>query len=93
MPGITPVSGDITMDVLANTLTVNEQLLFEQVTELAFDPTQARNLVTMVAQPNQLGTLTICASGAASEGTKILSATIYVCGTRTAVDVYRLPLG
>jgi hypothetical protein len=90
MAGTTPVSGDLTMVDLAATLTQNEQLLFEQVTGLAVDPTQARNLVTMVDQANILGTLAIVAKGGASGGMKILSTTVYISGTKTDVDVYRL---
>ena len=91
MAGTAPVAGDLSMANLAATLTRREQLAFEQVTALTFDPTQARNLVTTVAQAQQLGALAVCAAGAASNGTKILSATVYISGAKTAIDLYRLP--
>ena len=91
MAGTVPVSGDLTMDNLAATLTRREQSAFEQVTALSIDPAQTRNLVTTVSQPQQLGALSICAAGAASQGTKILSTTVYISGTKTNVDLYRLP--
>jgi hypothetical protein len=92
MAGTVPVAGNLTMVNLAATLTKHEQLAFEQVTGLAVDPAQARNLVTTVDQPLQLGALSICAKGGASGGTKVLSTTAYIAGTKTGVDVYRLPL-
>jgi hypothetical protein len=90
MAGTVPVSGDLTMDNLAATLTRREQTAFEQVTALSIDSTQARNLVTTVNQPQQLGALSICAAGAASQGTKILSTTVYISGAKTNIDLYRL---
>jgi hypothetical protein len=90
MAGTVPVSGDLTMDDLAATLTRREQSAFEQVTALTIDPAQTRNLVTTVSQPQQLGALSICAAGAASQGTKILSTTAYISGTKTNINLYRL---
>jgi hypothetical protein len=89
--GTVPVSGDLSMEDLAATLTRREQLAFEQVTALTFDTTQARNLVSTIDQVQQLGELAVCASGNASEGTKILSSTVYISGTKAAIDLYRLP--
>jgi hypothetical protein len=80
------------MPDLAATLTTEEQLKFEQLTVLAIDPAKPQNLATFINQPNQLGQLAIVARGAASQGTKILSPTVLIGGTKTAVDVYRLPL-
>ncbi len=77
---------------LAATLTAEEQSQFEQMTALAVDPAAARNLATFIAQPAQLGELSICASGAVSAGTKVLSTTAYISGVKTKIDVYRLPL-
>jgi hypothetical protein len=93
MVGTSPVSGDLSMDNLAATLTGEEQSQFEQLTALVVDPAVARNLATFISQPKQLGELSICASGAASTGTKLLSTTAYVSGKQTKIDVYRLPLG
>jgi hypothetical protein len=90
MAGTVPVSGDLTMENLAATLTKHEQLALEQVTALSIDSTQVRNLVTTVSQPKQLGALSICAAGAASPGTKILSTTVYISGAKTNIDLYRL---
>ncbi|HTC47854.1 MAG TPA: hypothetical protein VK722_11060 [Candidatus Aquilonibacter sp.] len=90
MAGTVPISGDLTMDDLAATLTRREQSAFEQVTALTIDPAQTRNLVTTVSQPQQLGALSICAAGAASQGTKILSTTAYISGTKTNINLYRL---
>ncbi len=91
MAGTIPVSGSLSMDDLANTLTRREQLDFEQVTALSIDTTQARNLVTTVNQPNQLGALSICAAGTINPGTKVLSTTAYVSGAQTSIDLYRQP--
>ena len=94
MVGITPVSGTLTMEVLAATLTNAEQSDTEQVTALAIDPLKVGNLVTLISYDSdtQLGDLAIVARDAASPGTKILSPTVYISGTKTDVDVYRLPL-
>lgn len=91
MAGTVPVAGDLPMDTLAATLASAEQLRFEQLTGLAVDPAKTRNHATFIDQQNQLGSLAICASGAASAGTKLLSTTAYVSGKQTKIDVYRLP--
>jgi hypothetical protein len=83
MAGTVPVSGDLTMDNLAATLMRREQTAFEQVTALSIDSTQVRNLVTTVSQPQQLGALSICAAGAANQGKKVLSTTVYIAGAKT----------
>ncbi len=90
MPANVPISGTLTMDNLAASLTAHEQLVFQEVTALTADATQVQNLVTTVSQPNQLGALAICASGANSAGTKLFSTTAYISGAKSAVDVYRL---
>ena len=92
MIGTLPVSGSLTLEVLASTLTKYEQD-FAQLTALSVDTAAGsqRNLATFITQDNQLGALAIVASGAASQGTKVLSTTIYISGTQTKVDVYRLP--
>ena len=90
MAGTVPVSGNLTMENLAATLTRREQLAFEQVTALSIDSTQVRNLVTTVSQPQQLGALSICAAGSTRQGTKVLSATVYISGAKTNIDLYRL---
>lgn len=94
MVGTIPVSGGFTMDALAAALIRNEQN-FTQLTALGIDPASGAtgNLATFIAQDNQLGALSICASGATSEGTKILSTTAYISGKQTKIDVYRLALG
>lgn len=92
MPANVPISGSLTMDNLAASLTVHEQLVFQEVTALTVDKTQIRNLVTTIDQPNQLGALAICASGAQCAGTKLFSTTVYISGSKSAVDVYRLQL-
>jgi hypothetical protein len=89
MAGTVPVSGRLSMQDLAATLTLREQLDFEQVTGLTVDPTQLRNLVTTVDQLDQLGALAVCAAGAAQDGTKILSTTAYISGDQTEIDLYR----
>ncbi len=90
MPTDVPISGTLTMDVLAASLTTNEQLNFQEVTALAADSTQVQNLVTTKDQPNQLGALSLCATGATSPGTKLFSTTVYISSEKKAVDVYRL---
>jgi hypothetical protein len=94
MVGTIPVAGNLSMDDLAATLTRNEQD-FTQLTVLAVDSATGAtgNLATFIAQDNQLGALAVVASGATSPGTKVLSATVFVSGVSTAVDVYRLVLG
>jgi len=92
MAGTIPVAGNLTMENLAGTLTSEEQLGFEQLTVLVADKSASRNLATFINQPAKLGALAICASGTPSAGTKVLSASIYVSGAQTQVDVYRLPL-
>jgi hypothetical protein len=92
MPGTIPVSGELTMENLAATLTRREQLDLEQVTKLVIDTTQPRNLVTTVSQPNQLGSINICAAGGTNDGTKMFSTTAYICGAQKKIDLYRLPL-
>ncbi|MGB7548968.1 MAG: hypothetical protein WBM14_14570 [Terracidiphilus sp.] len=87
-----PADGSMTMENLAASLTSEEQLGFEQLTALTADTTATRNLATFVNQEKRLGGLAVVARGATSQGTKILSTTVYVSGTKTAVDVYRLPL-
>lgn len=93
MVGTVPIPGTYAMGDLANILTSQEQLDRTQVTALTMDTAAGSqgNLVTFIAQPTQLGSLSICATGGASQGTKILSTTIYINGTQTKVDVYRLP--
>lgn len=90
MVGTSPVSGDLSMDDLAATLTVEEQSQFEQLTALVIDPNAARNLATFITHADLLGELNIVASGAPSAGTKILSPTAYIEGKQTKIDVYRL---
>jgi hypothetical protein len=92
MAGTYPVDGNLSMADLAATLTSKEQLEFLELTGLAADGTQPRNLATFKNQNNQLGSLAIVAKGASSPGTKILSTNAYISGTKTDIDVYRLPL-
>jgi hypothetical protein len=93
MVGTIPVSGSLTMEGLAATLTKNEQD-FTQLTALGVDTAAGSqgNLATFIAQDNQLGALAVVASKAASHGTKVLSTTVYIGGTKTSIDVYRLSL-
>lgn len=92
MAGTFPVAGNLSMSDLAATLTRKEQLDFLQLTGLASDQqaTPPRNLATFVNNQSQLGSLSICASGATSTGTKILSVRAYISGRLTPIDVYRL---
>ncbi len=92
MPGTIPVSGNLSLEDLAATLTSHEQLAFEQVTALSIDPTRVRNLVTTVAQPQQLGPLALSPSGQPAHGTRLLSTIAYILGTKASVDLLRLPL-
>lgn len=93
MPGTYTVAGDLSMNVLASTISTSEQLRQDRLVALKPDPTQARNLAEFVAETTvTLGLLSICAAGAVSAGSKLFSASAYVNGTVTNVDVYRLPL-
>jgi hypothetical protein len=91
MVGTLPVSGSLTMEGLAATLTKYEQD-FAQLTALSVDTAAGSqgNLATFINQDIQLGALAIVASGASSEGTKILSPTVYIESKQTKIDVYRL---
>ncbi len=92
MVGTIPVAGNLSMADLAATLTRNEQA-FTRLTTLTVDTRggSPQNLATFVNDDDQLGKLAIVAKGAASQGTKILSPTVYISGAETDVDVYRLP--
>jgi hypothetical protein len=90
MAGTIPADGNLTMDTLAASLTNEEQLGFEQLTALTADATAIRNLATFINQEKRLGALAVVAKGAVSQGTKVLSTTVFVAGTKTDVDVYRL---
>jgi hypothetical protein len=81
------------MQALADELSRGEQD-FAQLTTICVDSAAGanRNLATFIAQDNQLGVLAICTSGAVSEGTKVLSATVLINNAKTTVDVYRLPV-
>jgi hypothetical protein len=94
MLGTVPAPGDKSMTDLAGYLTEKEQLNFARLTALAVDPAAgaARNMATYADEPTQLGALVIVAKDAASQGTKILSTTAFISGTKTDIDVYRLPL-
>jgi hypothetical protein len=94
MVGTIPAPGNLSMSELAGYMTEKEQLNLAQLTALAVDPAadKKRNLATYIDQPDQLGALTVVASGAASAGTKLLSTTAYVSSTQAKIDIYRLPL-
>ena len=94
MVGQVNVSGTGSMADIANAITRSEQLEFTQLTGLVFDPaTPAQNLATFVASTTQFGAVAIVATGTNSPGTAITTnTTIYVNSTKTAVDVYHLPL-
>ena len=87
------ISGKLTMDALAASLTAQEQLNFQQVTGLKTDsPSLLRNLVVTVDQQNQLGAIKIGPTGVKIAGVKLFSTTAFVSGKTTSIDVYRLPL-
>ncbi len=89
MTGTVPIPGSLTLQELADKLNRHEQLGSEQVTGLGMDPTHARNLLTTIAQAQQLKPLVLCTAGTDTPGDKILSATVYVVGVATDIDVYR----
>jgi len=93
MLGQIPVAGSGSMADTANAITRNEELGFAQLTALGADPNSTNNLATFVASTVQYGAVSIVPTGASSPGTAItINTTIYVSGTKTAVDVYHLPL-
>ncbi len=94
MVGQVIVNGTGSMADIANAITRSEQLEFTQLTGLVFDPnTAAQNLATFVATNTQFGAVAIVPTGTASPGTAIATnTTIYVNSTKTAVDIYHLPL-
>jgi hypothetical protein len=98
MVGDFPAPGNMSMSGLAAYLTDKEQLNLAQVTKLVVDPAAEKksNIATYIAQPDQLGAVLICASGAkpdqTTDTTPPLSTTAYISGIKTAIDIYRLPL-
>jgi len=98
MVGTIPAPGDMSMSGLAAYLTDKEQLNFTQLTELTVDPAAEKklNMATYIAHPDQLGALLICASGKKpdqkTDTTAPLPTTAYISGSKTAIDIYRLPL-
>lgn len=90
MNGTFPVSAELSMEVLASTLTTQEQLDRVRVTALIQDSAQPRNLVTFVAEEQVLGDLRICQAGEPCEGKKLLSSTVYIANVSTKIDLYRL---
>ncbi|HWG21345.1 MAG TPA: hypothetical protein VG225_12515 [Terracidiphilus sp.] len=90
MAGTIPVAGDMKVENLAATLTTEEQLKFERLTVLEVDPNKVGNLATFENEPKRKGALAIVARGVNSPGIKILSPTVFISGTKTDVDVYRL---
>lgn len=94
MLGTIPAPGDMSMLDLGSYLTEKEQLNFAQLTALTVDPAagSTKNRATYIDQPAQLGAIVIVAKGASSEGTKFLSTTAFISGTKADIDVYRLAL-
>jgi hypothetical protein len=92
MVGTIPLPGGWSMVELASYLTIKEQLNFAQLVDLKPDSTTARNMATFIDQPAQLGPLSVVGRGDAGQGTKILSTTAFISGTKTDIDLYRLPL-
>jgi hypothetical protein len=92
--GQVPAPGNLSLSDLANELSFQEQVNFTQLTALTFDPTNtSQNLATYKVRTAPITNLAIVSTGTNSPGTGITTnATIYVSGTKTAVDVYRLPL-
>lgn len=91
MPGTVPLSGNLTIQGLADKLNRHEQLGREQVTGLVFDPNKVGNLLTTILQHQQLKPLILRSAGADQPGTKVLSTTVYLSGTKIDVDLYRTP--
>jgi len=93
MVGTFSVDGNLSMADLAATLTRNEQD-FARLTVLAIDtkPGSTQNLATFENADDQLGMLAVVGRGATSDGQKIMSPTVYIKGTKTDIDIYRLPL-
>lgn len=98
MPSTIPIdNGKLTMDDLATTISDYEQDNQKVLVTLSTDTANSRNLAGFDPQPYgvTLGLISIVATGASAPtgGTKIqANNTIYISGTLTAVDVYRLPL-
>lgn len=91
--GQVPAPGNFSLSELANELSFQEQVNYTQLTALVFDPTGIQNLATYIARTVPITNLAIVPTGTSSIGTAISSnTTIYVSGSKTAVDVYRLPL-
>ena len=90
MTGTVPVSGQLSMQQLADTLTKYEQLDFQRVTGLVADHANSRNLVTFTPESQRLGRIAIFATGNASSGTKFLSAIALISGAETHIDLCRL---
>ena len=94
MVGMVPIAGSYSMNDIANTITRHEQLGFAKLTALFADLNlPGQNLATFIPCNTQFGAVAIVATGTSSPGTPIITnTTIYVNSTKTAVDVYHLPL-
>ncbi len=92
MTGTVPVSGQLSLQQLADTLTKYEQYDFQRVTGLVADHAGSRNLVTLTPEPQRLGRIAVASTGSTGSGVKFLSAIVYVSGVETHVDLYRLPI-
>ena len=90
--GQVPAPGNLSFDDLANELSYQEQVNFTRLTGLVADSNSAdENLANFVQRPVPIGCLAIVPTGASSSGTVFISnSTIYISGTKTAVDVCRL---
>lgn len=93
MTGTVSIAGNLDLATLSDTITQHEQWSSVQLTGLVADNKSTDNLATFNARTTPIGGAAIVPTGTSSPGTAITTnTTIYVSGTKTAVDVYHLPL-
>jgi hypothetical protein len=87
------VSGNLSKEDLAATLTRKEQLgLLELKTLVQSPSSDGTNQAGFENQPNQLGELAVVDAGATSSGSKLFSTKAFILKKLSNIDIYRLPL-
>ncbi len=92
--GQVPAPGNLTSSDLANELSFQEQSDFTRLTGLVADSNNVgQNLANFTQRTVPITYLAIVPTGTPSTGTAfITNTTVYISGTLTSVDVYRLPI-
>jgi hypothetical protein len=92
MPGTYPLDSNFTITQLADTITEFEGWDRSALTVLAADESASKTMATYTARTQEIGGIAVVSTGADSAGTLLLkNKSVYIQGTLTAVDIYRLP--